>query len=82
MLTAIKYVDERIKEVIDKTQDKASADVQDMIQSQTMIDEFIVKNSDDILILKKSVEENSNTITALEQRRKSWTKSHKNQTKI
>ena len=66
ILEAVKYLDEKIKEVIDKTNDKASVDVKDMIESQAMIDEIIVKTSDDILILKKTKEENSNTIKALD----------------
>ena len=40
-------------------------EVQDILKSQTMIDEIIVKNSDDILILKKAKDENSDAIRHL-----------------
>ena len=66
ILEAVKYLDERMKDVIAKADDKASVDVKDIIESRAMIDEIIVKNSDDILILKKTKEENLNTIKALE----------------
>ena len=65
MLEAIKYLDERVVDIIMKANKDKVHEVQDILKSQTMIDEIIVKNSDDILILKKAKDENSHAIRYL-----------------
>ena len=66
VLEAIKYLNERIEDIIDKKKKDNCNDVKDILDSQAMIDNIIVKNSDDILIIKKTKEENTVAIKRLE----------------
>ena len=66
ILEAIKYLNERIEDIIDKEKKDKCNEVKDILDSQAMIDEIIVKNSDDILIIKKTKEENTVAINSLE----------------
>ena len=59
VLEAIKYLNERIEDIIDKKKKDKCNEVKDILDSQAMIDNIIVKNSDDILIIKKTKEENT-----------------------
>ena len=61
MLEAIKHLSERLKDIEQKEQE-----VKDVLESQSVIDEVIVKNSDDIVILKKTKDKNAIAIKALE----------------
>ena len=66
ILVAIKNLDGRLKEPTNKENDKESIDVRDILESQVMIDQIIVKNSDDILVMKKTKDENTVAIKVLE----------------
>ena len=64
ILKAIKYLDEKIKEVIDNG--KNTDEIKNIIESQDRIDGIIVKNSDDILAMEKTKAENADAIKVLE----------------
>ena len=66
MLEAIIYLDERLKKVEDETVDNQKSEVKDIFESQAMLDEIIVKNSDDILVMKKSKQDNDVAIKKLD----------------
>ena len=61
MLEAIKHLNERLIEIENK-----EYDVKNIVESQSLIDEIIMKNSDDILFIKKTKEENTASIKSLE----------------
>ena len=63
ILEAIKYLNERIEY---KAKNENTNEVNDILESQAMIDQIIVKNSDDILIIRKTKEENTLAIQQLE----------------
>jgi hypothetical protein len=44
---------------------KHRGDIKDILESQAMLDEIIVKSSDDILVMKKTKEENAVAIQML-----------------
>jgi hypothetical protein len=54
ILEAIKYLNERIEDIIDKKKKDKCNEVKKILDSQEMIDNIIVKNSDDIMIIKKT----------------------------
>ena len=54
MLVAIKYLNERVEDMVEKAMKDNTKDVEDILESQEMIDKLIVKNSDDILLIKKT----------------------------
>ena len=56
ILEALKYLDERLINVEDKTVDSQTKEIKDILESQAMKDEIIVKNSDQILAMKKTKE--------------------------
>ena len=66
MLVAIKYLDEKLKEILSNAHDKETDEIKDIIESQGMIDGIIVKNSDYILALKKTKEDNAVALRAVE----------------
>ena len=65
ILEAIKYLNERI-DIIDKTKDDKSGEVVNILESQAMLDQIIVNNSDNILIIKKTKDANAAAIKHLE----------------
>ena len=65
-LAAIKYLEKRIQAGIDKTQDKEIDDVKDMRESQARIGAIIVRNTDDISVIKKIKEKNDYAIKIIE----------------
>ena len=66
MLVAIKYLDEKLKEILSNAHDKETDEIKDILESQGMIDGIIVPNSDDILAMKKTKEENAVALRAVE----------------
>ena len=66
MLEAIKYLDERIKDIIDKAGNDKRNEVDNILESQAMIDQIIVQNSDAIVALKKAKDENCDAIKRLD----------------
>ena len=66
MLVAIKYLNERVEDMVEKAMKDNTKDVEDILESQEMIDKLIVKNSDDILLIKKAKDENAAAIRHLE----------------
>jgi uncharacterized C2H2 Zn-finger protein len=63
ILEGISYVNQRLEAIERKFDNK---NVENIIESQTMIDELIVKNSDDINLIKKAKEFNSVAISNIE----------------
>ena len=63
ILEAIKYLNERIEY---KAKNENTNEVNDILESQAMIDQLIVKNSDDILIIRKTKEESTLAIQQLQ----------------
>ena len=61
MLEVIKHLSERLKDIENKEHD-----VKDVLESQAVIDEIIVKNADDILVIKKTKDKNAIAIKTLE----------------
>ena len=68
ILEAIKYLDERIKDIIANTNNDNGTEVKDIITRQEKIDKIVVNNSEDILKLKKTKEETAEAIKCLEQK--------------
>ena len=66
IVEAIKYLNGKVEEMIDKTEDDKSSEVGNILESQAILDEIIVKNSDDILIIKKPKDANSVAIKLLD----------------
>ena len=65
ILEAIQNLNERLGAIEEKLDDQVIDDVKEMIKSQTMVDEIIVKNSDKIAILFKVNEANQDEIENL-----------------
>ena len=57
MLEAIKYLNEQMEDIIEKAKEAKDNQIENIFESQGMIDGIIVKNSDDIRILKKTKEQ-------------------------
>ena len=53
ILNAMKNLDERLKSVEDKTMENHESDIKDILESQGMLDEIIVKSCNDILVIRK-----------------------------
>ena len=53
ILKAIKHLNERLEALVNRRSNYNPEDVRNILQSQEMIDAIVVKNSDDILILRK-----------------------------
>ena len=68
ILEALKYLDERLKNVEDKASDNHIVDIKEILESQAMLDEIVVKTSDDILAMQKTRKENSVALDILENR--------------
>ena len=66
MLEAIKYLHEQIEDIFKKAKNDKTDEVDNIIESQAMIDKLIIKNCDDILLIKKTKEENIVAIKHLE----------------
>ena len=66
MLVKIKYLDEKLKEIFSNAHDKETDEIKDILESQGMIDGIIVKNTDDILAMKKTKEENAVALRTVE----------------
>ena len=66
ILEAIKYLDERVENSTKKAPANENNDVQDILESQKMIDGIIVKNADDIAVIKKQKEETDVAIKVIE----------------
>ena len=62
ILVAIKFLDERLKEFTEKLTDIEPTGFKDILESLSII----VKNSDDICVMKQDKEESALTIEALE----------------
>ena len=56
----------QIEDILEKAKNDNKKEVENILESQAMIDEIIVNNSDDILMIKKAKEENSIAIRQLE----------------
>ena len=66
ILEAIQNLNERVKAIEDRVDDDKINDLKSIIESQVIIDEIIVKSSDDIALMKKVKEGNSSAINLLE----------------
>ena len=66
ILEAIKYLNERLESNLEKINDDQIKDVNNIIESQAMMDQLVVKNSDDIIAIRKRKDENQLAIKTLE----------------
>ena len=66
ILDAVKNLNKRLVAIEEKMDDDKIKDLKDILESQNMIDEIIVKNSDDIELMKKVKDENEDAIKSLE----------------
>ena len=66
ILEKIKYLNESLEAIIAKNDNEQIKDVKNIVESQAMIDELIVKNADDIISIKKLKNDNSDAIKTLE----------------
>ena len=66
ILEAIKYLNERLEINLEKVNDDQIKDVNNIIESQAMMDQLVVKNSDDIIAIRKRKDENQLAIKTLE----------------
>ena len=66
ILDAVKNLNERLEAIEEKIDTGKIDDIKDILDSQVMIDAIIVKNSDDITVMKKVKEENGDAIKMLE----------------
>ena len=57
MLNAIKNLNGRLEAIEEKVDDNKIKDLKDILESQSLIDEIVVNNSDDIAIMKKVEDE-------------------------
>ena len=68
ILDAVKNLNERLVAIEEKVEDEKLMDLKNIVERQTMIDRLIVKNCDDIAIIKRVKEENEESIKCLESR--------------
>ena len=66
ILEAIKYLNERLESNLEKVNDDQIKDVNNIIENQAMMDQLVVKNSDDIIAIRKRKDENQLAIKTLE----------------
>ena len=66
ILEAVKNLNERVEVIENKVDDDKLNDLKDIIESQAVIDEVVVKTSDDIARMQKVKDENSRAINLLE----------------
>ena len=66
ILEAVKNLNERIEVIENKVDDDKLSDLKDIIETQAVIDEVVVKSSDDIALMQKVKNENSRAIRMLE----------------
>ena len=66
ILEAVKNLNERLERIEQKTNDEKLDDIKNILESQTMIDEIIVKNSDDIILMKKTKKNSETALILLE----------------
>ena len=66
ILEAVKNLNERVEVIENKVDDDKLNDLKDIIESQAVIDEVVVKTSDDIALMQKVKDENSKAINLLE----------------
>ena len=68
ILEAVKYLDKQIKDIVGKVKDDKISQVENILESQAMVDEIIVKNSDDIKALMKTMGDNAVGIKNVEEK--------------
>ena len=66
ILEAIKFLNERLERNLENVNDEQIKDVNYILESQAMIDRLVVKNSDDIIAIRKRKDENQLAIKTLE----------------
>jgi phage terminase small subunit len=66
ILEAIKYLNEMLERNLENVNDEQIKDVNDILESQAMIDQLVGKNSDDIIAIIKRKDENRLAIETLE----------------
>ena len=66
ILEAIRYLDERWKNVEDKKGDNQRGEIKEILDSQAMLDQIVVKTSDNFLLMKKTKEEKAIAICLID----------------
>ena len=59
-------LNERLTSMEEKIDDQKMLEVKEILESQAIIDEIIVKNTDDIVLMKKMKQDNNDLIMTLE----------------
>ena len=70
ILEAIKYLKEQVEDIVnkDKVNNEKEVEVDQILESQAMLDELLVKNCDDILRIKRKKKENADNIKVLDKK--------------
>ena len=68
ILEAVQNLNERLKAIEENLNEGYLDDVKEIVDSQAVIDEIIVQNSDDIALIKKAKEKNDDLIQSLDTR--------------
>ena len=68
VLEAIKDLNERLEHLEDIFKDDKLNNLQEIIESQEIIDGIVVKNADDMILIKKKKEQNEESIKSLEEK--------------
>ena len=66
IVDAVKNLNERLEAIEKKMDDESIKIMKDILEGQAMIDEVIVKNTDDIALMKRIKQENKDAIKSLE----------------
>ena len=66
ILEAIRYLDERWKNVEDKKGDNQRGEIKEILDIQAMLDQIVVKTSDNFLLMKKTKEEKAIAICLID----------------
>ena len=59
-------LNERLTSMEEKIDDQKMLEVKEILESQAIIDEIVVKNTDDIVLMKKMKQDNNDSIMTLE----------------
>ena len=66
ILEAVKNLNERLTSIEERLDDQRMLEVKEILESQAIIEEIIVKNTDDIVLMKKMKQDNNDSIMTLE----------------
>ena len=74
ILEVIKYLNERLESNLEKVNEEQIKDVKNVIESQAMIDQLVVKNSDDMIAIRREKMRINLLLKLLKQKLRLWKK--------